>query len=59
MDIGLFRGLITALLLVLFLGIWAWTWSRKRRPDFEAASMLPLEDDHSMPRQENTKEQTS
>jgi cytochrome c oxidase cbb3-type subunit 4 len=60
MDMGLARGLITAAILVLFVGIWAWSWSRKRRPDFEAAANLPLGDDKAPPGTEkNTKEQRS
>ncbi len=47
MDIGLFRGLLTAFLLVLFIGLWVWTWSKKRASEYETASQLPLEDgDH-------------
>jgi len=57
MDIGLIRGLLTATILVLFLGIWAWSFSRSRKSDFEAASRLPLGDDARPPAPENTKEQ--
>lgn len=47
MDIGLFRGLVTVLLLVLFIGLGFWTWSKKRDSEYETASQLPLEDsDH-------------
>ena len=59
MDIGVVRGLITAAILVLFIGIWAWSWSRKRHEDFEAASKLPLGDDDSPPAKEKTEEQKS
>ena len=45
MDIGTFRGLVTGVLLVLFISLIAWAWSRRRHADFEAASRLPLEDD--------------
>jgi len=58
MDMGLVRGLITAAILVLFVGIWAWSWSRKRHTDFEAASQLPLGDD-SAPPAKDTEEQLS
>lgn len=40
-----FNGILTALLLLMFLGIWAWSWSSKRKPDFERMANLPLEDD--------------
>lgn len=38
-------GIITAILLVVFLGGCAWAYSAKRKPDFDAAARLPLEDD--------------
>ena len=49
MDIDLFRGITTAVLLVLFIGIWVWTWSKKRSADYDAASRLPLEDSQQPP----------
>jgi cytochrome c oxidase cbb3-type subunit 4 len=44
-DINLARGVVLVLLIVGFLAIWAWAWSKKRKPEFHAASMLPLEED--------------
>lgn len=44
-DINLVRGILLILLIIAFLGIWAWAWSKKRKPEFHAASMLPLEED--------------
>lgn len=44
-DINLARGIVLILLIIAFLGIWAWAWSKKRKPEFHAASMLPLEED--------------
>jgi len=44
-DINLARGAVLILLIIAFLGIWAWAWSRKRKPEFDAASRLPLEED--------------
>jgi cytochrome c oxidase cbb3-type subunit IV len=58
LDIGVARGLLTAILLVLFLGIWAWSWSRKRKKDFDEAAQLPLEDDSRPPAKSKNKEQT-
>jgi len=58
MDIGLIRGLVTAMTLVLFVGIWFWSWSRRRNTDFEAASQLPLGDDKAPP-VKHTEEQQS
>jgi len=40
-----FFGLLTLLLMVLFLGIVVWAFSSKRKKDFDAAARLPLEDD--------------
>ena len=45
MDIGLFRGLVTAVLFVLFIGLWVWVFSKKRHAEYEAASRLPLDDE--------------
>lgn len=38
-------GIITVLLMLIFLGAVAWAWSDKRKPDFDAAARLPLDDD--------------
>ena len=45
MDINTFRGIVTALLLVLFIWLIAWAWSRQRTTAFDAAARLPLEED--------------
>jgi cytochrome c oxidase cbb3-type subunit IV len=44
MDIGVFRGLVTGTLLVLFIALVVWAWSKSRREHFDAAARLPLED---------------
>ncbi len=41
-------GIITALLIVLFVWGWVWVWSPKRRQAFDAAARLPLDDDASV-----------
>jgi len=61
LDINLARGAVLILLILAFLGIWAWAWSRKRKPEFDAASRLPLEEDEgtvpdSVGKNEGTKE---
>ncbi|MFT3761349.1 MAG: cbb3-type cytochrome c oxidase subunit 3 [Pseudoxanthomonas sp.] len=38
-------GIVTAILLVLFIGGWIWAWSPRRKAEFEATARLPLEDD--------------
>jgi cytochrome c oxidase cbb3-type subunit 4 len=45
MDIGTFRGVVTAILMALFIALIVWAYSRRRRDEFEAAARLPLEDD--------------
>ena len=45
MDINTFRGIVTGVLLLLFLWLIAWAWSKARKPDFEAAARLPLEEE--------------
>jgi cytochrome c oxidase cbb3-type subunit 4 len=38
-------GIITLLLLLLFVAGWAWAWRPARRVEFDAAARMPLEDD--------------
>ena len=58
-DINLIRGAVLVLLILGFLGIWAWAWSRNRKDAFDAASMLPLEeDDGTVPHNESTKDRS-
>jgi len=44
-DINIVRGLITLLLMILFAGICIWAYSKARKPDFDEAAHLPLEED--------------
>lgn len=37
-------GIVTSLLLVLFVGGWLWAWSPRRKSEFEAAARMPLEE---------------
>lgn len=37
-------GIVTAVLLVLFVLGWLWAWSPRRKRDFDAAARLPLDD---------------
>ena len=37
-------GIVTAILLVCFLGGSAWVFSKRRRAEFDAAARLPLEE---------------
>ena len=36
-------GIVTAVLLAVFLAGWAWAWSPRRKGEFDAAARLPLE----------------
>jgi cytochrome c oxidase cbb3-type subunit 4 len=44
-DSGTLSGIFTAILLVLFVGMWVWAFSSRRRARFEEAARMPLEDD--------------
>ena len=45
MDENIIRAIVLVALIVGFLGLWAWAWSKKRKPDFDRASRMPLEED--------------
>ncbi|QSX77655.1 cbb3-type cytochrome oxidase subunit 3 [Agrilutibacter solisilvae] len=38
-------GIVTAILLVVFIAGWAWAWSPRRRRYFDEAARLPLDED--------------
>ena len=38
-------GIITSILLVLFLAGWAWAWNPRRKAEFDAAAQLALDED--------------
>ncbi len=38
-------GIVTAVLLVMFIGGWIWAWSPARRTEFDDAARMPLEED--------------
>lgn len=56
MDMDTFRGLMTAALLLLFIGLGIWTWSRNRMETFEEAANMPL-DDSPLPAQNDKRGQ--
>ena len=45
-------GIITSILLVLFLVGWVWAWSPRRKRDFDEAARLALEDAPQTPTDE-------
>lgn len=38
------NGVMTGVLLVLFIGIWVWAWSGRNRKNFDEMANLPLQD---------------
>ncbi|MBN8412361.1 cbb3-type cytochrome c oxidase subunit 3 [Halomonas denitrificans] len=57
MDIGTFRGILTGILLVAFLGLVAWAYSSRRKREFEQAANLPFADDDEQPNRDRMAEQ--
>ncbi|MCE8033453.1 cbb3-type cytochrome c oxidase subunit 3 [Billgrantia tianxiuensis] len=57
MDTGTFRGIITFLLIVAFLGITWWAYSRRRKPDFDEAANLPFAEDDEQPNRDSSASQ--
>ena len=47
LNMGLLRGLLTLVLFLAFMTLWAWTWNKNRQPEFERVARLPLEDQDS------------
>ncbi len=45
MDINDFRGVLTAIIFIAFIGIWVFAWSSRRKADYDAQAALPLEED--------------
>ena len=43
------QGIITAVLIIAFLGGTAWLWSSKRKASLDAAARLPLDDEAEGP----------
>ena len=42
---GVLRGVVAGVLFAAFLLLWLWAYSARRKPGFEVASRLPLEED--------------
>lgn len=45
MDVTIIRGAVMIGLIIGFVAVVLWAWSKKRKPDFERAARLPLEED--------------
>jgi len=48
MNYAFIHSVWTVMLLLLFIGIVVWAWSAKRKPGFEEAARLPLEDEETV-----------
>jgi cytochrome c oxidase cbb3-type subunit 4 len=46
MDVNDLRSAVTVALFLLFLALVGYTWSRKRKPEYDEAAMLPFADEH-------------
>ncbi|MFK7159814.1 cbb3-type cytochrome c oxidase subunit 3 [Marinospirillum sp. MEB164] len=46
MDINVFRGIMSGVLMFAFLGIVFWAYSKSQKKTFEEAANLPFEDEH-------------
>jgi len=49
LNMGVVRGLLTLILFLAFMTLWAWAWNKNRQADFDRIAQLPLED-HDSPR---------
>jgi cytochrome c oxidase cbb3-type subunit 4 len=45
MSSGTVSGIVTAVLIVLFVGVSIWAYSKRRKASFDAAARLPLDDE--------------
>ena len=60
MDINDLRSLFTVLAFIAFMGIVWWAYSDRRKQSYEAAAMLPLDDDSELiPQATRTNERKS
>jgi len=48
LTIDTFRGIVTAVLLGLFIWLVAWAWGKARGPAFDAAARIPIEEEPSI-----------
>ena len=47
MNSGTLNGIVTAILIVVFIGMVLWAYSSRRRERFDAAARVPLEEDQT------------
>lgn len=60
MDINDFRGIVTAVTMLAFIGLTLFAWHRHRKADYDASAQLPLEEDRYITEDttDNTRENT-
>ncbi|MGD9944172.1 MAG: cbb3-type cytochrome oxidase subunit 3 [Burkholderiaceae bacterium] len=46
---GHMAGVITVVLLVVFIAVWYWAWRPRHKRNFDRMAQLPMEDDGSPP----------
>jgi cytochrome c oxidase cbb3-type subunit 4 len=49
LNMGIVRGLLTLVLFLAFMALWAWAWSKNRKDEFDHVARLPLENHDSLP----------
>lgn len=42
---GHITGVLIALMMVSFIGIWIWAWRKYHKPTFNRMALLPMEDE--------------
>ncbi|WOT03617.1 cbb3-type cytochrome oxidase subunit 3 [Shewanella youngdeokensis] len=57
MDYGTLRGIITIVVMVTFVGIFAWAYSSSRKKQFDEAANLVFSDDELNPVSKDSGEQ--
>lgn len=51
-------GVVTVVLMVLFVGIWIWAWRKKHKQVFDEMAELPMEDPLGSPTEKETGSKT-
>ena len=46
MSAGTWSGIVTAVLIVLFVAVWIWAYSKPRESYFDAAARMPLDEEN-------------
>ena len=46
---GQVAGIITVIVMLAFIGIWAWAWLPYHKPEFDVLAKLPMEDGKGEP----------